>query len=208
MGDEVPPAVKGDPSRAHTIYERWEIPIIAGTTTATATGSLRWIPPPSPLPWIALAVVTLAAVVAAAFTARWRAALAVAAILAVVVSIAQSVGIALAPGSTGTAMARLTNGALYLVPAWVAGLFGARSLLRGGDGSSALLVAGAIIAVIGGFLDVGVAVSSQVAFAWGDAVARAFVALCLGLGVGVVIADVLAFRLHAKPPTAPEAVDA
>jgi len=203
MGEDVPPAVKGDPSRAHTIYDGWEIPIVQGETTAMATGSLRWIPAPSPLPWIALAVATLAAVVAAAFTSRWRPALAIAAVLVVVVSIAQSVGIAWAPGSTGTPMSRLTNGGLYLVPAWVAGLFGARSLLRGGDGSSALLVSGAIIAIIGGFMDLGVAFSSQVAFAWDDAVARAFVALCLGLGVGVVIADVLAFRLHATSPAEP-----
>lgn len=206
MGEEVPPAVGDDPSRAHTIYAGWKIPLVRGATTATATGSLRWIPAPSPLPWIALAAATLAGVVAAAFTSRWRQVLAVAAVAAVVVSIAQSVGIAFAPGSTGTAMSRLTNGAIYLVPAWVAGLFGARSLLQGGDGSSALLVAGAIIAVIGGFLDLGVAFSSQVAFAWGDVVARAFVALCLGLGLGVVVADILAFRLHAK--AAPEPAEA
>lgn len=197
MGEEPPPAVEKDPGRVVTIYRDWSVPMRLGSTEVAAGGTLQWVPAPSPLPWIALTVLVAGALIAGALTAGWRKALALGALLLVVVSVLQAVGIAMAPGSTGSALTRLFSGGVYIIPAWAAGVFGARALLRGNnDGALGALLCGVILGFVGGIMDIGVLFSSQVAFAAPALVARAAVALCLGLAVGVVVGDIVAFAKH------------
>lgn len=204
MGEEPPPAVEKDPGRVVTIYRDWSVPMRLGSTEVAAGGTLQWVPAPSPLPWIALSIVIAVALIAGVLTAGWRVVLAIGALLLVAVSIGQAVGIALAPGSTGSALSRLLSGGVYIVPAWGAGIFGARGLLRGNnDGALGALLCGVILGFVGGIMDIGVLFSSQVAFAAPAVVARAAVALCLGLAVGVVVGDIVAFAKHEKKDSAP-----
>lgn len=204
MGEEPPPAVQKDPSKLVTIYGNWTVPMRLGSTEVSASGTLRWVPAPSPIPWIALSVAVAAVLIGGALTRRWRAVLAIGALLLVAVTVVQAVGIAMAPGSTGTAISRLLTGGIYIVPAWAAGLLGARALLRGNnDGALGALLCGVILGFVGGIMDIGVLFSSQVAFAAPATAARAAVALCLGLAVGVVVGDVVAFAKHETKGVAP-----
>ncbi|MEO6156647.1 MAG: hypothetical protein ABIQ39_03350, partial [Ilumatobacteraceae bacterium] len=53
----VPPAVvQTDPSSTHVIIDRWQVPLLVDGHPVTVNGRLLWVPPPSPTPWIALAV--------------------------------------------------------------------------------------------------------------------------------------------------------
>ena len=61
--------------------------------------------------------VVVPGVLIAGATAGWRKALALGALLLVVVSVLQAVGIAMAPGSTGSALTRLFAGGVYIIPA-------------------------------------------------------------------------------------------
>ena len=53
-----------------------------------------------------------------------------------------------------------------------------------------------ILGFVGGIMDIGVLFSSQVAFAAPAVVARTAVAVCLGLAVGVIVGDIVAFAKH------------
>ena len=51
-----PPGVARDPGREQ-IVQRWEIPMTVSGAPAAVSGRLVYLPPPSPWPWVALAVV-------------------------------------------------------------------------------------------------------------------------------------------------------
>jgi hypothetical protein len=203
MGEEPPAAVENAPGREHTIYKAWEVPMTLGGDPLVASGDLRWVPPGSPLPWIALAVGSAALMIGGSITGRWRLILGLGTAVLVVVGVVQAIGIAYAPSTTGSPIGRLSSGSLYLLPAWLSGVFGARNLLtKKGDGALAAVLCAVIVGFIGGVLDIGALFSSQVAFAWSSSLARLFVALALGLGVGVFVGDVIAFARHEKPKLA------
>ena len=200
MGEEPPAAVGNAPGREHTIYKAWEVPMALDGEPVVASGDLRWVPAGSPVPWIVLAIASAALMIGGALTGRWRLILGLGTAVLVVVGVVQAIGIAFAPDSTGSPIGRLSSGSLYLFPAWLSGVFGARNLLmKKGDGALAAVLCAVIVGFIGGVLDIGALFSSQVAFAWSSTVARLFVALALGLGVGVFVGDVIAFARHEKP---------
>jgi hypothetical protein len=201
MGEEPPPAVNDAPDKVHTIYDAWKIPMtLDGTEEVVATGDLRWVPGPSPIPWLLLAIGSAAALIGATFTKKWKLVLGIGTAVLVVVSIVQSIGIAYAPGTTGSPLGRVNSGGLYLVPAWISGIVGARNLLMNkGDSALAALICAVIAGFTGGIMDIGGLFSSQIAFAWSAALARAFVALSLGLAVGILVGDFIAWTRHQKP---------
>lgn len=51
MGSGVPPAVT-DPDEETVVIERWEVPFLWGDEASAVAGDLRWVPGPSPLPWL------------------------------------------------------------------------------------------------------------------------------------------------------------
>lgn len=59
----LPPAVAAAPDVAHRIRD-WSVPLWHGETAMTATGTLDWIPGPSPWPWFALVALLVLSVVA------------------------------------------------------------------------------------------------------------------------------------------------
>jgi hypothetical protein len=54
MSPALPPQVT-DPTKRTVVNPEWEVPFIYGDRTETVTGELTWVPPPSPVTWIALA---------------------------------------------------------------------------------------------------------------------------------------------------------
>ena len=77
MGADRPPVVQDDPGRRH-VLDRWTVELRDQERTIRVHGLLVWVPPPSPWPYVALAVGVAALVVGLSRTRAWRAVLGVA----------------------------------------------------------------------------------------------------------------------------------
>ena len=197
---ETPPAARRDPDRTHVIIPEWTVPVRYGDRTVEARGDLVWVPQPSPVPWYALAAVLFIATVALAFTPWWAAGLAVVVAALVVVDGAHAIGVGFSKeGPVTTQIAYVVGSSFYSVFAWAAGIVAVVMLRkRQSEGLFAGGFAGAFIALAGGLADLTDLSRSQVPFAWGATAARLFVAISLGIGVGLVLAAVVGIRRH--PP--------
>ena len=197
---ETPPAARRAPDRRHVIIPEWVVPVRFGDRTIEARGDLVWVPPPSATPWLALAGALFVATVAIAFTRRWAVGLALLVAALVLVDIVHAVGVGFSKeGSTSSQIAYVVGSSFYSVFAWAAGIFAVVMLRRGqSEGLFAAGFAGAFIALSGGLVDVADLSKSQVPFAWGADLARLFVAVSLGVGVGLIGAAVVGIRRH--PP--------
>ena len=78
MGGAAPPQVTRDPGHSHVVIGGWQVPIDYGTRRLHAVGDVTWVPGPSVLPWIGIAVGLAALVVLASRTRIWSAVLGVA----------------------------------------------------------------------------------------------------------------------------------
>ncbi|MDP8976824.1 MAG: hypothetical protein M3N28_10765 [Actinomycetota bacterium] len=205
MGEQDPPAVRRAPDRRHVVIPDWVIPIRMGDTTIQATGDLVWVPGPSPWPWVALAVGLFAATVVLAGSPAPRRALAAVVAVLVGIDMAHALGVGFAgPGSVGTQIGEALAGSYLSVVGWVAGVVGVVLLVRRRiDGLYLAAFAGGLIALNGGVADLADLSRSQLLFAGPPNVARAAVAVSLGLGGGMVAAAVLcALRGSSRPDVA------
>jgi hypothetical protein len=189
MGDQDPPAVRRNPDQRHVVIPEWVVPIRAGDTTIDVTGQLLWIPGPSPWPWIALAVALFAATAAAGLAFRhWRVAVAMLLALLVAVDVAHAAGVGLsAVGGLGTQIGQIFAGSYLSLVGWVAGIAGVVLLIR--DREEGLYAAGfaaTFIALNGGLVDLGELSRSFIPFAWPGNLARAAIAISLGIGFGLL----------------------
>ncbi|HJW36699.1 MAG TPA: hypothetical protein VJ769_08670, partial [Actinomycetes bacterium] len=73
--DSPPAQVRRAPGSAHVIIPEWTVRLRTGGRLADVVGEVRWVPGPSPLPWLAGAALLAMAVVAAGRTRRWSDAL-------------------------------------------------------------------------------------------------------------------------------------
>jgi hypothetical protein len=207
---EPPAQVRRDPRSTHLVVAQWTVPLRTGGRLVEVIGEVRWVPGPSPLPWLAGAALLAMAVVAAARRGRRVAVLVAALGLLVATDVVQVAG-----AWAGVAVplaAKLPSVAASAVGWLVAGL-AARQLLAGRleGGLFRLLLAAGLLTAVGGLGDLGFLLSSQLAGALPDAVVRAAVAVKLGLGAGALAAAGL--RLQAmtrdrepaaeEPPGAP-----
>ena len=204
MGAQDPPQVQRDRGRSHVVYPDWTVALTLGGQPLVAHGTLTWVPGPSPVPWFALALVAAALLVGVALTARWASGLAVALVAAVAVDLVHVVAVAWAlPGGVGTHLGALAASGLATVIGWVAAAIGVRLLLQGKlDGAYAAAVTGGVLALTGGLGDLKDLFRSQVPSVLSAGATRALVALSLGLGVGLVVAAVVAVQRHRPPPPA------
>lgn len=194
MGSASPPAVQRDSSRAQVIYPAWTVPLRLGDRDVTVTGTLTWVPGPSRWPWLGAAALAAVAVVAVSWR-WWARVLAVLAVVLVVGDIAHAAGLAWAPGTAGSPVARFAGGAVIPALGWAAGLAGARLLWRRDElGAYLAAFAGLAVCLIGGIGDIAALSRSQVAFVWGETAARLAVVGSMGIGAGVVVASLLAVR--------------
>ena len=197
---DTPPAARRNPDRVHVVIPEWTVPVRLGDRTVEARGDLVWVPPPSAAPWLAIAAGLFVLTVALAFSPWWSIGLAllVAALVAVDVVHATGVGFSKA-GSTTAQIAYVVGSSFYSVFAWAAGIVAVVMLRRRqSEGLFAAGFTGAFIALSGGLVDVADLSSSQVPFAWGAGLARLFVAISIGVGVGLIAAAVVGVKRH--PP--------
>ncbi|GAA3391202.1 Dyp-type peroxidase [Cryptosporangium minutisporangium] len=191
MQTTLPPVVSRSPDEVHRI-SRWTITFDRGGTSLTATGSLSWVPGPSPWGWFAAAAVLLVvpALVVGFGRRRTFTALGVAVLLVVVADAAHSVGVVLLEASRTDAFVSL----LPQVAVWAIGGLASWLLFRGRDaGTWAAAVVGVCVAAASGFPDLPVFWRSSAPTVLPLGVDR--LTVVVGLGVGLGLAGALALQL-------------
>jgi hypothetical protein len=199
---EPPAQVRRSPGSAQVAVPRWTIELRTGRRLVDVVGEVRWVPGPSPLPWLAGAAVLAMAVVAATRGRRWLGALVAALALLVALDLVQLAGawIEARPPLAGKL---LTLGAS--AAGWVLAALAVRQLLRRRleSGLFQLLLAAGLLTLVSGLGDLGFLLRSQLANILPDQLVRAAVAAKLGLGTGALTAAALQLRvLLAAHPTA------
>ncbi len=183
LGDGLPPQARGDPSRGHKLRD-WVVPLRDGVRTVEIRGTLSWeSPPPAWLWWLG------ALALGAALTALGR-------------RRARSLGpVALAAGTItlGYAVTRLSLGVGGQAPAIVAAVLAVAAgvLTLRGRAPFLLALAGALLAIFGGYADAGVFGQAIVLFPGPSWTARVAVLVTTGAGLAMAATGVL--RLRAAP---------
>jgi hypothetical protein len=200
MGTTDPPQVKAAPGRTQVVLPGWQVELQVGSQHVRVSGDLRWVPGPSPWPWLATAVAWLLVVVLAARQRRWPQLLAVLTGLLIAVDVVHTVGIWNGSSAPASSKAAASLGSWA---GWVLGALAIQRLLgpRPRRASIYLVVAGVLMADVGGVGDLGSLYRSQLAVAFADPVTRALVAATLGLGVGLLVSGLrLARSLPRRRP--------
>ncbi|KLL10935.1 hypothetical protein [Protofrankia coriariae] len=196
MGTQDPPAVKAAPGRFHQIYA-WTIPLTVDDQAVLTAGTLDWVPGPSPVPWLVLTVAVAAAVAASGLYQRRDAALAAAVTVIVGVDVTHSVLVACSRASGR--LSGFVYGNIVEMTAWILGLAAAVLLLRRSSAGRYLAgTAGFVIAMVGGFGDLGVLYRSSAPIAGPIGLARTLTAVTIGIGLGLLAATALASRQRAS----------
>ncbi len=193
MGGITPRAIRRDPGHDHVV-ERWTIPLQVDGHRARIRGQVRWDPPSSAWPWSVGAVIVAGALVTVAARPRIaRAGLAAALLLMASAEAAHLWGAW--PFSNGSTLGRLGE-AIPSIAAIAACLGALAWLLRTNPWRSApaLILAGLFVFVSGGVADLSSLSHAFIPSRVSPEIARALVAVALGLGAGTAIAGGLRLR--------------
>ncbi len=203
MGSLIPDVVRGREGKK-TVIQPWTIEFTQGSTKGTVTGELLWVPGPSAAPFWILAfalfvLVTAAAVWAGRSVGRRHTvlrALSALMFLLVVVDAIHLFGIAFGvAGTTAQALGRVVSVGFVSIAAWLLGLIGVWLVARNrADAPYLLTFSGGLMAIVGGFADVGVLSKTSIPFAFSASIVRPVVAITIGLGIGIAVAGVLLTR--------------
>ena len=196
--DEPPAQVRRAPGSTHVVIPQWTVKLRAGGRLVDVIGEVRWVPGPSPLPWLAGAALLAMAVVAVGRTRRWSDALAAALALVVALDLVQ------AAGAWTAAQAPLAGKLLSIgasAAGWVLAGLAIRQLLRRRveSGLFQLLLAAGLLTVVGGLGDLGYLLRSQLATTLPTWVVRAAVTAKIGLGLGALTAAALRLQRTLTP---------
>jgi hypothetical protein len=196
MGNDDPPVVARDRDRSHVVMRKWEVPLRVGGRTATITGDARWIPPPSPWPWILGAVAMAALVIVAGRTRAWARVLA---ITLAVLLVSEAVHLAGGWGATTSGFLAKLGAGVYSIAGWVIGLVALIWLLRRDprDATPIVLIAALFLFIAGGLADAPALTRSQLPTTLAPWLARLTVITALGLGFGLLV--IAAMRLRPPP---------
>ena len=189
--------------RAGTRSEsRWARPLEVDGAAVELRGRIVTSAAPSRLPWLLVAAAAAATVVAAGWWA-WSVAVVAALALLVVADVARLYGIVFgAPTWLASRVDVLADDAILSLIGWGLAV-AAVVLVRGGrrlEATAAATVAGGVLALTGGILELADLGSAHLGTALGDTVARVAVSLCLGLGVGVAASALLELRRASSTP--------
>jgi hypothetical protein len=196
--DQPPAPVRRAPGSPHVVIPEWTVKLRTGGRLVDVVGEVRWVPGPSPLPWLAGAALLAMAVVAVGRTRRWSDALAAALALVVALDLVQAAG-------AWTAAQAPPAGKLLSIGAsaagWVLAGLAIRQLLRRRveSGLFQLLLAAGLLTVVGGLGDLGYLLRSQLATTLPTWVVRAAVTAKIGLGLGALTAAALRLQRTLTP---------
>ena len=201
MATTNPPIVQRDPGHRHVIISHWVVPLRVDGRHVELTGDVVWVPGPSPWPWLLLALAGLVAVVGVACTRLAPAGVALALGFAGVSAALLAIGAW--RYATGSFWAHLGTtayeiGAVVLVGITVSLLARRRGFY---DVSPTMLFTGVILAIGGGLANVTSLWRSQLPTVLAEGLARFLIALCVGVGAGVVV--VAARHLGRRTPARP-----
>lgn len=203
----LPVPVAADPGSPHRVSD-WTVKLEYAGQVLTATGSLNWVPGPSPYPWLLTAVGLAVVVAAAVFGRRTRSGvLAAATGLMLAADVLHSAGIAVVePGSIWQRLGALFGSDATALLVWPFGLLAAWRIAAGSRFATAM---GAVIAAILGFAmvldDAPVWWRSSAPTGLSMNLNRATVAVVLGCGAGLILAAAILGwrsrqrRQHATP---------
>jgi hypothetical protein len=185
--DEPPAQVRRAPGSAHLVIPEWTVTLRTGGQLVDVVGEVRWVPGPSPLPWLAGAAALAMAVAAAGRTRRWVGALVAALGLVVALDLVQVAG---AWAGTEAALAGALPPLAASAAGWVVAGLAIRQLLRGRleSGLFQLLLAAGLLTVVGGLGDLGFLLRSELPSGLPAFMARAAVTAKIGLGLGALVA--------------------
>jgi len=192
--EEPPTGVRRTPGTAQVAVPRWTVSLRTGRRLVDVVGEVRWVPGPSPLPWLAGAALLAMAVVAAGRGRRWLGVLVAALALVVVLDLVQLAGAwtGARPPLPGKLLTLGASAAGWVLAAALA----IRQLLRRRleSGLSQLLLAAGLLMVVSGLGDLGFLFRSQLASSLPDWMVRAAVMGKLGLAAGALAAAALHLR--------------
>jgi hypothetical protein len=194
MGNQLPPDVARAPGMRH-VQAQFTVTMLQGTSPVTVRGEYTWVPGHGTFPWLLLAALLAGVAVVVAVTRSWLV-LAMATGLVVAVDFAHALAVAWSwAGGSMFRVAQLLEGSSYQIPGWILGAVAVRLLWRGRPrGRQAAACAGASAVLFTGFLDFTVLARSQAPFAGPLGLDRLCVAVCLGLGLGVLVGAMALIR--------------
>jgi len=201
MGAEDLPIVQRAPDEEHLI-QRFDIPLLVGDDTIRVVGDVRWIPPPSPWPWIAGAAVLAIGTVLGARTRRATAVVGTVLIVTLAAAVLHAVGAwTYATASVGSR----AGDALPTVGAAALAIVALVQLRRRGMRAAApiLVFAGLFLAIGIGLADLSALSKSQLPTDLPPALDRLTIAMALGGGFGVAIGAALHVADRPSRPARP-----
>jgi hypothetical protein len=186
MGKQVPPDVARAPGVRH-VQARWTVTMVRGAQSVTASGDYVWVPGSTAFPWLIVVVLLAAVGVVVARKHSWRL-LAVATGVLVAVDFGHAVGVGwFWAGNSVFRITQLLEGSSYQIPGWILGVVAVKLLWRGYPrGRQAAACAGASALLFTGVLDFDVLSRPYGPFSGPATLDRLCVAICLGLGLGVL----------------------
>lgn len=200
-----PPAVRANPSVAQTVVSRWSLGFLRGQSTESivVTGRIAWIPGPAVWPWLVATVVLFAAVLVAGASRSWPQLLSAALAVMIAVDVVRLFGAATqGGGSLVSGLAKAALGGILEVAAWAGGVWAIGAIQkRRVVGLYAAMAVGVVIGFVSGVGDLLNLAYSQVPTTIPVSIARAAVAVCLGIGFGLVGGCFLAARKLTSPAT-------
>jgi hypothetical protein len=204
MGASLPATVHNAPGHVHVV-SNWTVTLVYRGRPITVRGDLLWVPGPSALPRLGLALLVALVVGGLGFTRRWGVVVALALLVAAVL-VAFLIAGEWSSISAGWWSAFLSTAYSILGVAVALAAIGAlaRSWRTPGDAVALVLVAAVVLTFGSGLADITVLDHSQLPTSLSGSLARTFVAVVLGAGVGVLVTA--ARKLRRPPPsTAPPA---
>lgn len=201
MAADPPPSVRANPDQEQRVRD-WAVPLRDGVSTMEVTGTLDWIPPPTPGVWWAMALLTAAG---ATVLGMFRSARSALLLTAGAVAIAYAVGRELDAGASGLGgvLQGLLLGQLWPVLTALAAI-AAAALARRPAGDFVAALAGTCVAAFAGASNAAAFNRGVVPVPWPPFWARLAVLAVLALGAGVAVASALRMR-RAAARTAPAA---
>ncbi|MBO0870874.1 MAG: hypothetical protein J2P15_20155 [Micromonosporaceae bacterium] len=199
-----PPAdVAADPTEPHHVRD-WSVPLRDGVRLFAVTGTLDWVPPPSPATWWAGCLLGAAAVAGVGLLAgrRGMGTLAVVALAGGVAGLGYAVGTAMdtgALGGTGVLRALLVQQLWPVVCSVAALVAGGYALLARPAADLAVGLAGACLALFAGVPNAAVFAHAVVPMPGPGTLARVLVLLMVAGGVG--LAGAAGLRMRGAVPT-------